>query len=280
VSRARSIGHGWLMVARFIVASCALPSCGPAVPVLSVHGGHIEGQRPDGSRLDPTALVGTELTIRNHLDRPSRVRIDGVRLAPGGLWMYEVSRFDDAGAGWVPFCERGPDGSRSAIPLPGRWRDGGAGAFHEDPYDFTLTCTGGTNGKCVQLGYVPGRTAANGERLTPYFEACVRMMRADYCGDGRSYTTAGVPVDFHDREGRRSRVHARNMGFEAAWGANGAICVRRPRDGSRVSLTQLAEHCPRLRDQALGEHCHEASIAARPDALLLNRSPEPAGAPS
>jgi hypothetical protein len=261
-----------------------LPSCGPAAPVLAVHGGRLERLGPDGAPLEPAALEGTELTIRNHLDRSTRVRIDGERPDPAGLLtMYAVSRLDEATGQWVEMCEPGPDGLRLAIPLPGRWRQSDAApgdhedrppalAFVEDPRDFTLTCTAGSSGKCARLGYLPGWTTTGGESLTPYFVACVRMMRADYCGDGYSYTTPGVDLDHRDRAGRRSRSHTRGMSFEAVWGARGAICVRRPRDRSRVSLTQIAERCPRLA-YAVGARCHDDLIATRPDALFVNRSP-------
>jgi hypothetical protein len=104
------------------------------------------------------------------------------------------------------------------------------------------------------------------------------MMRADYCGDGRSFTTPGVPVELHDRAGRRSRAHARPTSFEAVWGRQGAICVRRPRDPGRVSSSRLAEQCPRLAE-AVGERCHEGALAARPDALLASRSAVPDARP-
>lgn len=284
--RSRTLGRRFPVLVKALVALGALSSCGAATPVLSVRGGRLEGRGPDGASLDAWALVGTELELRNHLDRPIRVRIDGVQPDPAGpLTMYEVSRLDDTTGQWVPHCERGRDGLRLAVPLPGRWRPHEAAAggrddrrppplvFVEDPHDFTLTCTSGTNGKCARMGYLPGWTTAGGESLTPYFEACVRMMRADYCGDGHSYTVPGVPVDLHDRANRRTR-HDRDMSFEAVWGAGGAVCVRRPRDPSRASLMQIAERCPRLAD-AVGERCHEGVLDTRPDALLVNRSPTP-----
>lgn len=268
-----------------VLAPWALPfACAPepAALVLSVEGGRLQARRPDGSRLTGEALLGTELTVRNHLDVEARVRIDAVRpdpLAPHGpLAFYEVSRWDAAADAWVSYCEPGPDGSTLALPLPGRWRDGGV-SFVEDPHDFTLTCTAGANGKCARMGYVPGRLTEAGESLTPYFVTCVRMMRADYCGDGRSYTAAGVPVDLLDRAGRQPQWQRRDMAFEAAWGPQGAVCVRRPRDASHTTLPALVERCPRLAD-AVGEPCREDAITTHPEVLLVNRSPEPTTDPA
>jgi len=261
-------------IAVLAIAGACL-GCGSAAPVLSVEGGRLQGRTPEGSLLPAAALVGLELTILDAFDHAVRLRIEE-ELAPHGLLVaYGVSRLDETTAGWVPYCEPDRAGRRLAFALPGRWRDGGAGTFVEDPFDFTLTCSGGSNGKCAGMGYTPGTRTPEGESLTPWFEACVRMLRADYCGDGRSYTEPGVPVEHGDRAGRRGHRHPHRMAFEAVWGRHGAICVRRPRDRARISLPQLAARCPRLAD-ATGERCHEDALATHPDALLANRSPEPA----
>lgn len=67
------------------------------------------------------------------------------------------------------------------------------------------------------------------------------------------------------------------MAFEALWGPRGAVCVRRPRDPTSVTLPGLAARCPRLM-HAVGEPCREDALTTRPDALLANRSPPPVGA--
>lgn len=279
MSAVRSLGHRAPMLAAVVAIACASPGCGPSTPVLSVEGGRLHARAPDGSLLPAAALVGLELTVVDMSEHAVRLRIEEEAEPLGMLAAYEVSRLDEATGRWVPHCERDPSGHRVAIALPGRWRDGGAGPFVEDPHDFTLACTGGSNGKCARMGYAPGARTADGESLTPYFEACVRMMRADYCGDGRSHTEPGVPVEHGDRAGRRGHTHAQRMGFEAVWGRDGAICVRRPRDHARLSLEQLVARCPRLAD-AVGERCHEDVLATRPDAFFTNRSPEPGLAPS
>lgn len=254
--------------------ACVSPGRSPVPPVLSAEGGRLHGRSLDGSPLPPAELVGLELEVRDESDRTHRLRIEAEAEPHGMLAAYAVSELDEATGRWVPYCPPASDGRpRTAVALPGRWRDGGAGAFVEDPHDFTLSCTGGSNHKCARLGYVPGARTADGESLTPFFEACVRMMRADYCGDGRSHTTAGVAVELVDRAGRRGHTHALRMGFEAVWGRDGAICVRRPRNAD-LSLSGLAERCPRLRE-AIGDRCREGMLADHPAALFENRSPEP-----
>lgn len=263
------------MLATAVVVACVLPGRNPSTPVLSAEQGRLHARDPDGSPLPAAALVGMELTLVDSNDHAVRLRIDAEVEPVGAYAAYAVSRLDDASGRWVPHCERDLDGRDVALALPGRWRDAGAGPFVEDPHDFTLACTGGSNGKCARMGYAPGARTADGESLTPYFEACVRMLRADYCGDGHPHTEPGVPVELRDRAGRHGHAHALRMGFEAVWGRHGAICVRRPRDYARASTGQLAARCPRLAD-ALGERCREDVLATREDALFTNRSPEPA----
>src|SRR6202162_534078 len=40
-------------------------------------------------------------------------------------------------------------------------------------------------GKCVRYGYHPWEQAPDGRPMRDYYDACVRMVRADYCGDVR-----------------------------------------------------------------------------------------------
>ncbi len=54
--------------------------------------------------------------------------------------------------------------------------------------------------------------------------------------------------------------------FEAAWGPNGAICVRRKRIPAVLSTHELAERYPHLGSR-IGSDCSEAV-----DALIWNRS--------
>jgi hypothetical protein len=250
----------------------------PRSLVVSVRDGRFAVKTADGAiLLNPSDLVGAELSIRNHLDVATRIRIDGIIEDPVAVdrsaVLYDVSRFDGAAGRWVPYCDGGQSGAAYALPVQGRWDRSGR-AFTVDSDDFTVTCTSGANGKCVRMGYVPGRTTDAGESLTPYFEACVRMMRADYCGDGQSYTEPGISILLADRLGVAPRSTDPTLGFEAAWGPQGAVCVRRPRILEKVTLEALAERCVRLRGN-LGEACGED----RADALIVNWSPEAASAP-
>lgn len=102
--------------------------------------------------------------------------------------------------------------------------------------------------------------------------ACVRMARADYGGDGRPHTRAGVALVFWDRFGVRPRPTAERLPFEAGWDADGAVCVVRPRIAALAPLRDLRRRYPRLRRHRT---CDDPSAFAA-GALIANRIVTPA----
>lgn len=106
-----------------------------------------------------------------------------------------------------------------------------------------------------------------GESLWDYHQACVRMIRADYGGDGVAHTRDGTRIDVFDRLGiQRPARDPGNLQFEAGWNADGAACVRRARIPELMGLEELARHYPRL-DGKIGPGCSDATPA-----LIWNRS--------
>jgi len=169
---------------------------------------------------------------------------------------------DAAPGSWREFCDPSADGTIAGFPLAGLWTSDGR---HEhSSSSLTITCTSGAIGKCARLGYKPWREVG-GESLWDYHQACVRAIRADYGGDGTGHTRNGTLVDIFDRL-RIQPPEPDPLGpaleFEAAWGVDGAACVRRTRIPELLSLAELTSRYPRLADRT-GENCSEA--ARRPD---------------
>ena len=123
---------------------------------------------------------------------------------------------------------------------------------------------------CVRFGYKPWKAAPDGRPLLDYFNACVRMLRADYCGDGTPSTRDGTLIDVYDRARIQTPELVPGMEFEAAWSPEGAVCVRHTRIKEILTLERLAATCPRLGDR-LGPACDEAA-GRRMGAILFNRS--------
>jgi hypothetical protein len=158
----------------------------------------------------------------------------------------------------------GPDGRQQAFPLASRMRANG-GTENTAPEQFDLLCSVGARAKCVRFGYRPWDTA-----LEPLYNACTRMVRADYCGEGEATTLTGMSIDLSDDRGVQTADNLPDQTFEAGWTAEGAVCVNHVRVKENTSLAKLALSCPRLADR-LGSTCTpEAARSA--GAVLFNRS--------
>ncbi|MGH6837915.1 MAG: ADYC domain-containing protein [Methylocella sp.] len=252
---------------------CALGS--PAMAAGSVAARSVEAEGTafrvtlsDGRVLPQDQLPGTILVLGDGSGQQRRIRIDGVERdrqdAVGEIVLYALSEHDPATGEWRNLCLPDADGRRLGFPL--------AGAFTPDGrYEATrggilLTCTGGAEGKCVRFGYKPWGIGPNHVSLAPYYQACVRRVRADYCGDGIGHTRDSTPIDTFDTIGIQRDEPAPGMTFEAAWRADGAVCVRHTRVPDILDSTALAANCPRLK-LSIGETCDETAPA-----LLFNRS--------
>jgi hypothetical protein len=239
--------------------------------VLQVHlasGRVIAGQDLEGATL--------ALKLPGSSD-PQRVLIEQVVKDPndasGDLLLYRMSVLNVATGGRDQVCDADAQGEQWVFPVQGQWDSQGKRLSQAG---FTLTCSSGAQGKCVRFGYKPWRTTPEGVRLDDFHQACVRMVTAAYC-DGRGTTRDGMTIDFYDSLGIQqpeNGITAKPLLFEAAWDANGALCVAHTRVPANISLQQLGASCPSLRGRLGEAECTEA--AARSGrlgrALLFNRS--------
>jgi hypothetical protein len=237
-------------------------------PRIEVVGTTLRVHLPDGSIREGAALVGATLVVAVG-GETLRVRIASVerdaRDPRGKVLLYDFRRVTADGV--TPLCTADPDGRMLGMPLAGR-SDPSGHLSRDDSGGFELVCTSGAQGKCVRFGYGPWRQARDGRPMLDWFNACVRMLRADYCGDGRAFTRDGTLIDLYDRIGIQTVDNALVASFEAAWGPAGAICVARTRVPDIVNLEGLGRMCPRLSGRLGPGSCNENV----PDALILNRS--------
>jgi hypothetical protein len=159
------------------------------------------------------------------------LRIDGIAPGPApnaDLAVYHVSFWD--GARWSPLCGLDAQGAAiAALPVAGRWdlRSGvaGGGAHIDDTARFTFACRGAAIAKCIEIGYRPWATAPNGKgTLADHHQACTRAVRADYCGDGTTWTEDGTLIDVFDDIGVAASTE-KTWPVEAAWAPEGAVCI-------------------------------------------------------
>lgn len=242
--------------------------------VVAVRGTAFVVTLPEGRTLTQDELAGVVLDVGDERGGTLTVRIDGHavdRKDPAGeVVLYRMSAQDERG-GWRELCDPDPAGERWAFPIEGTWTatgehlPGPAGAL-------TVTCSSGTVGKCVRAGYKPWASLPDGTSLWDHHQACVRMLRADYCGDGRSWTRDGTAVDIYDRVGIQRTEPVAGMGFEAGWGKDGATCVAKPRIPENVTLDGLERRCPARLAGKVGGTCDEGRALTLPGTLLLNQS--------
>ncbi len=164
------------------------------------------------------------------------LRIDGSERGEGSnadIMYYEVSA-RQGNSEWSELCGQWDDGrAKRAMALPGLWVDApkpGAEIWENSETEFTFACEGSSVAKCVELGYKPwsGEDKLQGRAMPHYHDACVRMMRADYCGDGQSWTAEGQTIGLWDRRGIQPESFP-DWTFEAAWSPLGAVCLDTPR---------------------------------------------------
>ncbi len=70
-------------------------------------------------------------------------------------------------------------------------------------------------------------TPSHYQTLDTFHQACVRMVRGDYCGDGVAHTVDGTPIDVYDHLGIQTQTQGigGNFQFEAGWTPHGADCI-------------------------------------------------------
>jgi len=127
----------------------------------------------------------------------------------------------------VPLCGLNGVDPIPAVPIFGTWDGGEKGSGAHTTRGLTFACKGAAVAKCIsQEGYRP-YVSWN------HHNACVRMLRADYCGTGVPHTVGGTPITMVDGMSP-APIHPQpanwdfytgNYRFEAIWSANGAVCT-------------------------------------------------------
>jgi ADYC domain len=256
--------------ALILAALYVSPGRAPPPPEVRVVGNRFELHDPAGQVLAQAALVGAVIAVDDGSGARSEIRVEAAHADPldADIALYTLTQRDAQGR-WQPLCRAGPDGIAAAFPVSGEWTPGGQ--HLRTPGRFGLACSGSAIGKCVRMGYKYWQTRADGAPLWALHQACTRMLRADYCGDGTPHTRDGTAVNVEDGWGIQ-RADPEPARFEASWDEAGAVCVESSRLDGTQGLAPIAARCPGhfLRREAGG--CRSAPAAGGRHALLSNRS--------
>ncbi len=235
---------------------------------------HVEGTKlhvtqADGSALSGADLIGRDVSFDLPGGRAVTLRIAAVTPDPqvpsGEILLYRFLFQNEADDTWRALCPPAPDGRQVGFALSGEWDANGR--YRPQADEVTLVCASSAIGKCLRMGYRLWGEAADGTPNHLYHQACTRAVRADYCGDGTSYTRDGTPLRLGDRIGVLHADDSADALFEGLWGADGALCLARPRLPDTHGLDDLVAACPRL-ESKVGDACRAEQLSDRKGALL------------
>lgn len=232
----------------------------PVAPSLTVEGSAFVLKLADGRELRGAELAGATVYLDLGMNEPTALKLAAIvadEKYPDIL--HHDFQVTDGRGGWKPACEPDASGARWGFPVvlpeghPGREQS------------ITVTCSSGAVGKCASFGYRPWARGAQGESLVRLHAACVRMVRADYCGDGKAHTKAGTTIDSYDDYGIQTRglMDDASYMFEAGWTEQGAVCVHHTRWAELLSQEQLLEQCPFLTRIPVCDEAHARALGAR-----------------
>jgi hypothetical protein len=183
--------------------------------------------------------LGGSVILTNGAQRVRITEGSGVFFADGvtpmGVSTYFVE-LDNNGA-WLPLYRNADGSAIPTVALRGWWNTDPAaagtaiGGEWRDDHRITFAARGYALAKCVELGY--------DHQFEAYHHTCVRMLRADYCGDGKTWTQDGTRLSIADQKGVQLRASeppvagdaSKAWRFEAYWNEDGATCT----NGQRIA---------------------------------------------
>ena len=218
---------------------------GIAMHVASIVNGVLSAVSDDlAISFSSSQLNGTDVLASLEDGNTTTYRINKVTYDSSlGTNLYELTYFD--GFTWIPACGTDPTGAYTKgvlnAPIPSvafsdTWNLVDGSNIVSDPNLFTFSCVNAAIGKCVVWGYQrwSARQECNGgncktQDLAFFHQACTRLVRADYCGDGKYHTRNGTAIDVSDSLGIQNRDGVAGFSLEAEWRHDGAHCIHHTR---------------------------------------------------
>jgi hypothetical protein len=166
------------------------------------------------------------------------------------------------------------DNKRGVVAVRGYWD--GTGKFVNDAKTVTFSCSAGAGiaqtpdfdgaiATCLTYGYYP-------KTHEDLFLACIRAMRADYCGDGFPRTLSRTEVRAYDPDLHKmteNQCGDGKLSYEGTWSREGAVCLDHTR-WNAVSMSESACKDSFAAANADGLRCWKGTPARK--AVLSTRS--------
>jgi hypothetical protein len=123
-----------------------------------------------------------------------------------------------------------------------------------EPSWFNIGCAGNTLAKMALTGHTQADTALGFTTSTEQRQTMLKMLSADYCGDGTPFTVAGQPLQWADDQGWMKTIPGSQL--EARWTSNGAACLMKPRVVVHPTpLSNTTFGTPTDLEAAIAAHC-------------------------
>jgi hypothetical protein len=156
------------------------------------------------------------------------------------IWWYKTSYKSESASSYSPVCTNAAGVGDTGVFLSGMYWDETTGNRIDQPDSFTFACADGVLAKCTHIGYRPWATGTSCKKagstkdcrtvsLKDHHQACTRMLRADYCGDGVPHTLDGTVLDIFDYLQPPVQLREENWQMESRWIPTGATCLTAPR---------------------------------------------------
>ncbi len=192
----------------------------------------------DNSPLRGVDFVGAELQGRMSDGNLATVKVHQIdQTTVPGMDLFLVKYKSDG----EPICGY-KDGQPIWATVMSELFDPGTGSqLADDPSEFTFGCRFGGIQKCQEYGYPKDKKAKERKagvdktrRFNDYHASCIRMVRADYCGDGFPHTYDGTEIDIYDHLWNNNAPATSTDGsdgfyLEAEWDDDGAHCINKTR---------------------------------------------------
>jgi hypothetical protein len=223
---------------------------------VQVVGGQLVGTRSDtGEALSGEDFEGATLqgVLSDGSTVPLMIEVVDTTSDPQ-LLNYTVRYW--GGSSWRSLCGEAAGAPVQALALHGRWDLSSGTSTGGDYIDelglFTFACHGAALAKCVTLGYKPWQTMTECTSMEcrevpmrALHQACTRMIRADYCGDGTPHTRTGVPINVWDALNVQQRADTQGAWLkDAEWSSEGAVCIEHLRYQPGETTAYINAHCP------------------------------------
>lgn len=234
------------------LVSVSVPQDGGLGPVVDLRAeeGVLFGTTQSGDKVSADAFVGsvweiedhrfggppvaTTMTITDFKQEPTHARYTFTHVSPL-TWEKEMST-----------CDIDPYTGEASVILFQDLEVETDGTMHDAEHLLYFGCVSGAVGKAVLWGYTPWEHGFDAH------QTATRVVRADYCGDGISWTEQGTGLQLEDVQQVWSFADPAQS-TEAIWGPDGALCLKEPRLDYNVECAN-GFSLPNCYDQTLADH--------------------------